>query len=290
MKSFFYLKNYIRTLYRKLNYSWSFPIFFKYFLISNQLFSRKWYLNYLPTSYKFDSDSDLLRIIKEKALRYFNGELTLPAYCEIIDSSIINQGKLKLINNSPAYRYLKNPLIAIPEFKDFLLGENMQDLLSRTRDLKIVGINLRISEGTNSEEKTTCFHRDFNGFQTIKLFIPLLSSNESFLEYFPNTVIKNPLLPIYSPKHIPFKKLSRRFKNSTTTKISSNIFEGSIVNTSCIHREMPSKNKKITIIITILPHLDYGKSGLKINEKESVYFNFNAHGEMVMRYLSYSSN
>jgi len=280
------VKTLIKKIYRKIGYSWYLPYYLKLSFISRKIFLRKWYLSYLPTNFNFDEHHDQLGIIRDKSIAYFDNKLKLPLNSEIIKSgtNLTSNDKEEIVYKC-AYRYILNPLIAVPELKDFLKGKNIASILSKTKDLKIVGLNLRISDGYYIEEKTTCYHRDFNGFQTIKIFIPLLNSKDSFLEYFPNTVIRNPWLPFYNPGHIRFKDLRRNFKLSNSIKTNNKEFIGTILNTSCIHRELPSSCKRLNIIITLLPHLDYGKSGMKINEKESIYYQLNKQGQMEMIYI-----
>ena len=281
-----FIKLFLKKIYYKFDYAWYLPVFLKFLSLSNELFKRKWYLNYLPKNFKFDEEDDYMNIIRNKSIDYFEYKKQLPKHCRIINSGNNNSKKSKVISNEKyAYRFILNPLIALPELKYFLLGKNIAKLLKRVQELKIVGINLRISDGNYIEEKTTCFHRDFNGFQTIKIFIPLLDSKESFLEYFPNTVLRNPWLPFYSPKHKALVDLKKKFKFKKSSKTSSKCLESTIVNSSCIHRELPSNCRRLNIILTLLPHLDYGRSGLKISDKDSVYFKLNEKGNMEMIYI-----
>ena len=274
---FLFFKKLAKYLNSNINYAWYFPKFLKYFLISNQVLSRHWYLKSLPEKVSFISEASLLKKITEKSISYFDGKLDLPKYCEI---SYSNTYKNSNNISKQAYRFIINPLIAIPELKEFLVEKTIRRILSKVPELKIVGINLRISDGNLLEEKTTCFHRDFNGFQTIKIFIPLLSSEDSFLEYYPGSVLKNPFLPFYCPKHIAINKLKRKYKYIKSSKISSKIYEASILNTSCIHREMPSSKRRITIILTLLPHLDYARNGLRINSNDYGFFKINRFNDV----------
>ena len=258
----------LRILKNKIDYTWQYPTFFKYFLLTNQIFSRKRYLDHLPSRILFDDEKRILDTITSKSLSYFEGKKELPKFCKIYHSN----KEIKFKSSKPAYRFIENPLIAVPEIIDFLKCRKIGEILSKCDDLKVVGLNLRISDGNNVEEKTTCFHRDFNGFQSIKLFLPLLKSKDPFLEYYPSSELLNPLIPFYSPKHKKFSKLKKKYKLMKTEKTCKNKYSATILNTSSIHRELPSESIKLTLIITFLPHLDYGKRGLRLNSDKYVYF------------------
>ena len=149
---FLFFKRLAKYINKNINYAWYLPRYMIYFLKSNQFFNREWYLNYLPEKVNFKSESYLLEKITEKSLSYFDNKLDLPKYCEIHSS---NENRNYSDNKKQAYRFIKNPLIAIPELKDFLKEKTMREILRKVPDLKIVGINLRISDGYLVEEKTT---------------------------------------------------------------------------------------------------------------------------------------
>ena len=40
-------------------------------------------------------------------------------------------------------------------------------------NIRLAGVNLRLSSQTNTESHTTAFHRDYNSYYTVKIFLPL---------------------------------------------------------------------------------------------------------------------
>lgn len=157
------------------------------------------------------------------------------------------------------YRFVVDPINFIPEVLDLVLTESFKNTFSNINSLKLANIHLRLSTPNSFEKHTTGFHRDYNSFNTLKIFVPLTeNNNEDFLEYFSSTILKSTKNLHYRPRHIPLNKLKNKYRNIKPDRVGKddNVFP--LVSTNCIHREIPSKTKKITLILTFLAHPDYG--------------------------------
>lgn len=157
------------------------------------------------------------------------------------------------------YRFVFNPLNYIPEVLDLVLTKSFQDIFESLNFLKFADAHLRLSTPNKFEKHTTGFHRDYNSFSTLKIFIPLTkNNNEDFLEYYSSTLLKSTSELHYRPRHIALNKIVKKYRNKKTDKVGRKDNEFPIINTSCIHREIPSRSEKITLILTFLAHPAYG--------------------------------
>ena len=135
-------------------------------------------------------------------------------------------------------------------------------------EINIAGINLRYSRPSNVESHTTAFHRDYNGYYTIKLFIPLSSYKTPFLEYIPSTELISIGSNHYSPKHISQRNLPKRIKKLSRKYTSLDLSDMDLIPTNAIHRELPSLETRLTLIVTYLSHRDYGTSSPRSRQSD----------------------
>lgn len=157
------------------------------------------------------------------------------------------------------YRFVVDPIEFIPEVLDLVLTDSFKNTFSNIKPLKLANIHLRLSIPNNFEKHTTGFHRDYNSFNTLKIFIPLTEgNNEDFLEYFSSTILKSTKFLHYRPRHVPLNKLKNKYRNLRPDRVGKHDKFFPIVSTTSIHREIPSNTKKITLILTFLTHPDYG--------------------------------
>ena len=120
--------------------------------------------------------------------------------------------------------------------------------------MRFAGVNLRLSSPSTVESHTTAFHRDYNSYYTVKLFIPLSEHKRPFLEYFPTTELISTGSLHYAPKHINECDLPKRIRKAKRDYSSTNIQDLRLIPTNCIHREKPYFESKITLIITYSSH------------------------------------
>ena len=164
------------------------------------------------------------------------------------------------------YRFILNPLTHFPEILDLLISSEFQKIFNHKHSrLRLAGINLRLSSPSLVESHTTAFHRDYNSYYTVKLFIPLSEIKFPFLEYIPNTELITIAKPHYSPKHIKSVCLPNRFACLSRAYSSTKLSNLRFIPTTCIHRELASNETKITLIVTFLSHPEFGFNRPKAN-------------------------
>ena len=91
------------------------------------------------------------------------------------------------------YRFALDPFVVFPGLLDFVVSAPFRRAFQVCPSFRISGIHLRFSSPFNSSQflRTTGFHRDYNSFKTLKLFVPLHTACEPFLEYYPSTSLKD---------------------------------------------------------------------------------------------------
>ncbi len=143
------------------------------------------------------------------------------------------------------YRFVVDPIEFIPEVLNLVLTESFKNTFSNIKSLKLANIHLRLSIPNNFEKHTTGFHRDYNSFNTLKIFIPLTEgNNEDFLEYFSSTTLKSTKFLHYRPRHVSLNKLKNKYRSLRPDRVGKQDEVFPIVSTTSIHREIPSKTKK----------------------------------------------
>ncbi len=178
--------------------------------------------------------------------------------------ALSNSNKLIISNQISAfqnevYRFVIDPLIIFPEIIDLLLSKCFRNIFGiNHQDLRLAGINLRYSSPSRSETHTTAFHRDYNSYYTVKLFIPLSETNYPFLEFLPDTELISTSQIHYTPRHIKESLLPKDLRESRRDNSSIDISNLRFIPSTCIHRERPSPESKITLIVTYLSHPDNG--------------------------------
>ena len=175
------------------------------------------------------------------------------------DSNKLIKTNSRRLYQREQYRFMLYPSMHFPNIIDFLISTEFRNIFEEKFPMmRIAGINLRFSSPSLSESHTTAFHRDYNSYYTVKLFIPLSPLTNPFLEYYPSTELKSTIIPHYSPKHFPKELLPKKIKDSPTSYSSINIKDLNFIPSNCIHREVPSLDHKITLIVTYLSHPDFG--------------------------------
>ena len=174
--------------------------------------------------------------------------------------SLLTTNQNNIINNE-IYRFVQDPALHFPGILDLLLSSEFRHLFENYHpQIKIAGINLRLSSPSNSEAHTTSFHRDYNRYYTLKVFIPLSLYKTPFLEYIPSTELVSTGNPHYRPKHVDMESLPKRIQKLYKSYTSVDISNLRIIPTNTIHREQPSNETRLNLIITYLSHPDYGLS------------------------------
>ena len=84
------------------------------------------------------------------------------------------------------YRFVQNPLLFCPSILKLLISPEFESIFRKYPSLRLAGVHLRRCYASDSESHTAGFHRDYNSFHTYKLFIPLTSISNSFLEVVEN--------------------------------------------------------------------------------------------------------
>ena len=157
------------------------------------------------------------------------------------------------------YRFVVDPFIVFPKICEFLTSSIFRETFqNKNPDIRIAGIHLRKSSPTIEEAHTTSFHRDYNSYYTTKIFIPLSKLMSPFLEYIPSTELLTTAIPHYTPHHVKYREMPKRVRNLPRRYSSTNIQSIQLIPTNCIHRELPSLESKITLIVTYLSHPDFG--------------------------------
>ena len=174
------------------------------------------------------------------------------------DKKLLTSNQVSILKNE-VYRFVINPLIVFPEIIDLLISPCFKNLFQFDyKDLRLAGINLRYSSPSESEKHTMAFHRDYNSYYTVKLFIPLSKSSYPFLEFFPDTELLNTGQIHYTPRHIKESLLPKNIRKMKKIYSSIDLSNLKFIPSTCIHRELPSPESKITLIVTYLSHPDYG--------------------------------
>tara|TARA_E500000331_G_C17253555_1_gene712176 strand:- start:507 stop:2183 length:1677 start_codon:yes stop_codon:yes gene_type:complete len=188
-----------------------------------------------------------------------NQQLDVYYKIALSNSSRLLHSNQSSILNSEIYRFIVNPLVAFPEIIDLLVSPCFRNLFSTDHEsLRIAGINLRYSSPSSAETHTTAFHRDYNSYYTVKLFIPLTEVVSPFLEYIPATELVSTGDVHFAPRHFKEKQLPTYIQRLRKAYSSTDISSLRFIPSTCIHREKPSSESKITLIVTYLSHPDNG--------------------------------
>ena len=163
-------------------------------------------------------------------------------------STLISSTNRNLFSDE-IYRFIVNPIIHIPEILDFLLSESFEKTFINHPDLKIANVHLRLSSPSTAEAHTTAFHRDYDSYYTVKLFIPFKSISYPFLEYYPESELVSISDLHYRPRYLPNSKLPAKITNSSRDYSSTDIKSLNFI---------PTSERQITLIVTYLSHFDYG--------------------------------
>jgi len=98
--------------------------------------------------------------------------------------SLLTTNQKNIINNE-RYRFVQDPALHFPGILDLLLSSEFHHIFENDHpQIKIAGINLRLSSPSNSEAHTTSFSRDYNGYYTLKVFIPLSLYKNTFFRVY----------------------------------------------------------------------------------------------------------
>lgn len=179
------------------------------------------------------------------------------------------------------YRFVENPLLACPEILSLIVSPGFESIFRKYPLLRLAGVHLRRCFVSDSESHTAGFHRDYNSFHTYKTFIPLAGSSSPFLEVIDKSAA-DLALPHYSPKHSALSSLKPSLSCSVREVISA-IDAVPFVDTSCIHRQIPSFVGDV-LILTFLPHPDYGDRFIKAKRSDIQSLGLNDWSE---RFLSF---
>jgi len=156
--------------------------------------------------------------LRQKVLPYLNSKANLKL--EEIQWEVATNTKNNLIKTTDTkflknelYRTVKFPLIQFPSIIDLLVSEEFKNTFAISHPLlKISDVQLRFTKPSKFESHTMGFHRDYESFYVIKLFIPLSSYRLPFLEYFPFTELSSASSIHYRPRKISENKLPNRIK------------------------------------------------------------------------------
>ena len=176
-------------------------------------------------------------------------------------NKILLRSNQKTLLNNELYRFVENPALHFPVILELLTSSEFRNLFERNHpQIRIAGLHLRLSSPSKVQSHTTSFHRDYNGYYTLKLFLPLSEFKTPFLEYIPSTEIITTAIPHYRPNHLRLEHLPARIQNRNKEYSSNDITNLLLIPTNTIHREQPCHETRLNLIITYLSHPDYGSN------------------------------
>ena len=203
------------------------------------------------------------------------------------DSPLVRTSSPNLVRNE-IYRFISHPLYSLPILSLYIY-EVSSIIFPHFPHLFLSNVHLRLSRAVtpDTSSHTLGFHRDTNGNQTFKCFVNLTTNTDPFLEYISSTSLTNIASASFFPAHISRNELL----NSHLDLIDSNFMYTStdqltcdFLQTNCIHREFPSDRERLTLILTFLPHRDFGLSSFRLSKSSHIHLSQHPYSHNILRF------